>query len=188
VRQQALSGLLEDVFAASNKHVMEAKWRTICRALSFWSEEPLPPNEGKIRHLAAALKHSGYRSAATYLSLYKTMAARDGYPLDETCRRVLLDSVRSCERGVGAPAKALALPFERIGSLKCHREPLTVVGPLCLRNLVVAGSWYLCREIEISLALATSISLEDSSGKVRAHWRLPVSKTEGGGQEPDDEP
>ena len=94
---------------------------------------------------------------------------------------MLADSQRSCTRGLGAPAKALALPFERLDTLKGHRDPLTSVGPLCARNLVVVGSWFLCREVEISLALASSTSLERSTGSLRGHWRLPVSKTDPSG-------
>ena len=57
---------------------MEAKLRTIRRALAGWGLEPFPPSMWTLRALGATLKRGGYRSAASYMWLYKAESQRRG--------------------------------------------------------------------------------------------------------------
>ena len=69
--------------------------------------------------------------------------------------RLLKDIVRSCERGQGAPRQALPLPMDRYADLPGGREPWSPGGPTSPRNAVVVGTWFLCREIELSCLRAS---------------------------------
>ena len=77
-RQAALDMLMQDAHAPSSLHSMEAKLRTIGCALLSWGLAPFPPTLQTIRALGATLKR-GYRSAASYLWLYKGEAQRRGH-------------------------------------------------------------------------------------------------------------
>ena len=177
-RELAVAELKDDIFAPSNKQVVAAKLKTVTKALAFWGFDLYPPTEEKIRALGAALKYCGYRSAPTYLSIYRVHAERAGHDLSGSLKRALADAARSCDRGLGGPAKALPLPFDYLGTVSGDRAPCVREGPIGMRNLVVAGSWFLCREIELSLASVAHVEFDRRGDQVRAHWRLPVSKTD----------
>ena len=81
-------------------------------------------------------------------------------------------------RGLGGKVKAMALPFERLSGLPGTRAPWNKGGPLSARNAVVAGSWYLPREVELSCARAAMVTLQVAGGKPTARWHLPASKTD----------
>ena len=180
VQAEALQALRRDVFAPSHLQVMDAKLRTVERALATWHLELLPPTSEKLEALGATLKLGGYRSASSYFSIYKGFAERSGYQLTAVENRVLADSVRSCERGLGGAVKASALPFDRLHQLPGVHAPWVPLGPLGPRNLIVAGSWFMMREIEVSLARANSVTIDASSSSPTVTWSLPVSKTDPG--------
>lgn len=58
-RQAALDTLLQDTHAPSSLHSMEAKLRTIGRALLSWRLAPFPPTLQTIHALGATLKRGG---------------------------------------------------------------------------------------------------------------------------------
>lgn len=74
--------------------------------------------------------------------------------------------------------RALALPFERLAELPMSRKAWVVGGPLCPRNAIVAGSWFLMRELELSTARANAITLDTSAARPTVRWALPVSKAD----------
>ena len=178
VQQVALDDLRRDVFAPSHAAVVEAKLKTIRKALSLWHLDVLPPPVATIEALAASLKWGGYRSAASYLSVYKGYAERAGYQFAAPEARALTDAIRSCERGMGGPTKAMALPFDRLRELPGTRSPWAVGGPVSPRNMIVAGSWFLMREIELSTAKAQSVTIDAAAVPPRVLWHLPVSKVD----------
>ena len=177
-RQQALNFLKNEFYAPSNRAVMDAKLRTVSRALAFWSMPLEPPAVDKFHALGAALKAGGYRSASTYFSVYRGYLERAGFDLTSAELRSIQDATRSCERGVGGPMKAQALPFERLHQLPASRQAWAPHGPMSPRNAVVAGSWFLMREAELSMALASSITLSRAGGSLKVTWHLPASKTD----------
>ena len=74
-----LAGVHALTTAASN----DARWATIVRYLGRYGLQPLPPSVDKVVALAAALKAGSYRSAPTYLGVYKTVALRHGYEFSQ---------------------------------------------------------------------------------------------------------
>ena len=157
---------------------MHAKLRTVRRALSGWGLQPYPPTLMTIRALAATLKRGGYRSAASYLWLYKAESQRRGHSWDDAMDRALKDSIRSCERGLGPPTVAQPLPFALLGTLDGNPAPWTDEGPVGPRHAIVIGAWWMMREIELSTVRAAHISFTGDWGRTSLGARLvlPASK------------
>ena len=168
----------QDVHAPSQRHVVEAKLRTVKRALALWDLEPYPPTVEKVHAVGTVLKAGRYRSAESYLSIYKTECERQGFAWGPLELRANRDAVRSCTRGIGAPKKALPLPFDRLASLPGGTEPWVPSGPIAPRNLVVLGSWFLLREAEVAAATVKDLKITVKNGRPRAEWYLPASKTD----------
>ena len=179
--QEAALHILEaDVYAASSRDTHIARLRTVVEALSRWGITAFPPTPASWRALAASLKQGGYRSAAAYLSAYRTEAERRGHHVDQLALRSIKDYTRSCERGQGAPARARPLPFHRLHLLPPGRQPWCVGGPLAPRNAIVAGAWFLTREVELSTSRARLVELVKGSNgeETSIKWHLPASKSD----------
>ena len=102
-RDEALLHFREEVFAPTTRYVMEQKLKTVVAALGSWEMALLPPTLDKIHALGATLKAGRYRSAASYLTLYKGHSERAGFDLTSAQARAFRDAIRSCERGRGGP-------------------------------------------------------------------------------------
>ena len=75
--------------------------------------------------------------------------------------------------------KALPLPLDQLHRLPGQRAPATLTGPINPRNFLIAGSWWLTREVELSTARACLVTLEaPTGGGYIARWTLPASKTD----------
>merc|ERR1712194_883052 len=94
--------------------------------------------------------------------------------------RVYQDVLRSCKRGIGAPTKALGLPLMRLGDLDVRTDtPWVAGGPVGPACAMIAGAWFLAREVELSTTRAKLVSLEvNSEGDPVVRWYLPASKTD----------
>ena len=77
-RRQVLLTLRADIYAPTTVRAMQAKSKTIRKILSFWGFQELPLTVEKILALSAGLKKGNYRSATSYLELYKGVAERAG--------------------------------------------------------------------------------------------------------------
>ena len=176
----ALETLERDYYAASTVSAVKAKLRTISRALAGWSLQPFPPSLDTIRALAATLKRGGYRSAASYLWLYKVESQRRGYGWPDTHQRALKDGIRSCERGLGPPTRAQALPFPLLGRLPADPTPWVAGGPVGPRNAMVIGSWWMLRELELATIRASHVEIVGDwrSRGVVVRLTLPASKND----------
>jgi hypothetical protein len=176
---EALHFFHSEVFAPTTLRVMEQKMKTINAALAMCGHLPLPPTTEKIVSLGATLKAGGYRSAESYLTLYKGHAERAGYQFPGPLQRAIRDATRSCVRGLGGPVKARPLPFERLAELPVGEDPWITGGPVGPGNAVVAGSWFLTREIELSTTRAALVELRGiESSDPTATWHLPASKAD----------
>ena len=176
-RQAALAAVDADVYAASSKAPTDSRLRFVNKTLHLYGMTPYPPTREKVRTLGAALKAGGYTSAANYLSAYRVEAERQGFHLDGPFDRAMADYRRSCERGLGAPVKSRALPFERLRFLPGGRKPWTPKGPVCPRNALVLGSWFLTREVELACSRAVLVRVH-TEGRASVEWHLPASKAD----------
>ena len=156
------------------------KLRTCKAAVGRFGLEMFPPTKESVIALGACLKAGGYLSADSYIQLYRTEAERRGFPLTADLARIFTDVVRSCRRGRGAPAKPTALPFMRLHELDLDgEEPWCAGGPIGPASALVAGAWFLTRELELSTARAALIEFDtDEALRPIVRWRLPVSKND----------
>ena len=179
-RAEAVRALECEVYAASSLRKQTTFWNTILKALGKWSLDPMPPSREKLLFLGAALKMGRYSTADQYLSHYKLRSEREGFAFGPALHRTFLDVVRSCKRGVGGPVQALALPLMRLGELDLQQdEPWTNGGPVGPASAIIAGAWFLTREVELSTTRARLVSLElGQDGQKVVRWHLPASKTD----------
>ena len=179
-REAAMREFVEDFSAPSTRRANEAKWRTIGRLLLPWGLGPLPVTAEVIVALGSSLKMGGYRSAEGYLHLLRVRAERGGQTIPPALDRLFKDAARSCARGLGPPVRPLALPLLRLGELPSDDGPWSVGGPVGPRNLLIAGSWFLMRELEASTTRAALavVSKEPLSGEEVVTWHLPASKND----------
>ena len=82
---------------------------------------------------------------------------------------------RALRRGLGGPRHTAPFPLERSAELPGAADPLSKGGPRRPRSFLVAGSWWMTREIEIANATVSDITVHDD-GEVA--WLLPASKTD----------
>ena len=178
-RASAIAELHGDVYAPSSRDSLAFKWRTVQRAFDAWGADPFPPSVTKVTMLAAALKAGRYRSAPGYLSLYRTSSARLGHTIGPELVTAFRDAARSCGRGLGAPVRASPLPLLRLHALRDSRSPWTPGGPCCPRNAVVAGAWWMLREIELATARARLVTTgRAATGERQVFLTLPASKSD----------
>ena len=114
---------------------------------------------------------------------YKIEAERRGQVVSEALRRNVLDYSRSCLRGLGAPARPKALPLEQLHLLPKGFEPWISEGPINPRAMLMCGSWWMCRELELSSFRARLLEFERVPGELgagvwKASMHLPASKTD----------
>ena len=179
-RAEAEEALVNDFSAGSSRDRYRSMWKTITTALGRWGLSPFPPSKERLKALGSALKAGSYASAKHYLYHYRQRCAQEQYPFSSSLGKLFADVVRSCERGVGAPVEALPLPLLRLHELDLRADAPWVrggpVGPACA---LVAGAWFLTREVELSTSRASLVSLErDSEGLEVVRWFLPASKTD----------
>ena len=153
--------------------------RTITRIFADWGTPLLPPTVGKVALLGATLRAGGYRSAAGYLSLYRTHCARADHGFGPELATAARDAARACARGLGGPIRASPLPLDRLHLLSGVRAARVPGGPCSARNAMVVGSWWLLREIELATLRASLVetSIADDGGPVVA-LTLAASKTD----------
>ena len=179
-RDEAIRHLQDDFYSASTRRSLSWKWKTVVSALDRWGHQPFPPTQPKVIALGAALKAGGYATAEAYLLLYRTTSERHGYSFSPSLARTLTDVIRSCTRGRGGPVKPLALPLLRLHEPGLDEDgpwnPDGPVGPVCA---LVAGAWFLTREVELSCARAALIEFDrDHLELPLVRWRLPASKND----------
>ena len=176
-RQRALEELERGFYAESSAPAVRARRRCIKALLAPWSMSPYPATADKLRCLAAGLKAGRYRSAASLLSQYKVDAERAGESWSSAMLRLYADVGRSCRRGQGPALQSAALPFEKLHLLPPGPQPWCQGGPLGPRNFIVAGSWWMLREVEAATARA-HLARIDRTSVPTASLQLPATKAD----------
>jgi hypothetical protein len=182
-RNAALRSLHDDTYAATAHGPRASVWRSWVRLHERWfgpDVPPLPLTAMKIQAVAASLKAGGYSSFSNYSARAKAehLATLDchGVRWTEELRFEMARSFRSVNRGVGPGRQSHPLYVLAVGRLKFGHEAFAPMGPVNPRAFGVLGGFSLTREIEISLALASHLSL--SADKREGTWNLPASKSD----------
>jgi len=126
--------------------------------------------------VVAMLKAGGYRSPKAYTSRAKDRHVELGFRWDDELARAVRKVVRSATRGLGPSRQSQALPFDELHKLPLDSEPYVSHGPIGPRNLLIVGSLFCTREIEVSLALKRHVTFDTLRSAVS--WCLPCDKTD----------
>ena len=172
-----MSNLQEDFYAASAKRPKESYVRTweLFHGKWFGSTVPvLPLTSPKLYGIGAMYKAGRYRSIAN--PLLKSMHIELGYPWTEQLGLAGRKIERSITRGIGPASQSASLDLMKVGALDLPDVPVVLGGPIGAKNLTVAASFFMLREVEISLARWQSITFDSREDTVT--WLLPASKTD----------
>ena len=163
-KEAAMGELESDVLANSAKDSRRTLLKTWEEFHYSWfgeSCEMLPLTLHKIRCVGAMFKKGGYRSFKNYLSAVKDLHIMTGHPwtiqLDRSSRNVS----RSVLRGIGPARQAGTMDVSKLPLTEVSVEPVVEGGPIGPLNLIIVGSFWLTREIEISLALTKNVFFVD---------------------------
>ncbi len=172
--RQAVVNLNRDKFAATSRKTFAARlhwWRKQRRA---HSGRPWPLTEELLQAAAAILKAQGYRTAPQYLYALKRQHVSLGHRWTEQLTRELIDCCRSCSRGLGPPSQSQPLP---LGAWVTGPLPAPTVLAAGI-DVVLVGSWWLMREIELAGLLVQDVHLSPGLHCGTATLLLAVSKTD----------
>ena len=180
-RVQAGATYDDRVYATSSKRSRASVWDTWCLFHGRWfgsgpgAPPILPLTPESVRCVMAMLISGGYRSAPNYLS-----RAKDGHMASHEWTSMLAREQRranaAARRGQGPAHQSAELPVSDLVDAALGDEPLVPHGPVGFLNYCVVASFFLLREIEASLMLASSVSFDRVALQVTV--LLPVSKTD----------
>ena len=179
-RQLAIQNLIDGFSAASARPSSSARWSTwvaFHRAMADNDEDPLPLTADKVVRAASCFKEGGYRSFRNFMSKAKEMYIFAGLEWTDILKTIVRKATLSVERGMG-PARQSA-PFDVNELLNFASTPSvcrTPGAPIGWSHLIVIGTFFVMREIEIAAALAAHVRIDVDKQVV--HLRLPASKTD----------
>ena len=180
-KEDFLLELDSDVHARSSVASQQSLLATWTRLHFRWfggNSPPFPTWPLAVRAIASQMKLAGYRSFGNYLSRAKREHINTGGTWNQLLERVRADCVKSVMRGLGPGRQSAPYPLEQVAVLRLNEQPLVEQGPVNPRALAVLVSWFLAREIELSLALCKNVTVVTNGGVLAVKWRLPASKTD----------
>jgi hypothetical protein len=192
-----------DKFANSSSKSRDAWWRTFSTLAAAWSLPPLPLNPTVVDAVASSLKAGGYRSATNYfVRARQEHLAVTGTPVSPSTDAAIRSACRSINRGALATEYKASFHLEIFASptgailtsSRCDRDTTSGTAPPAKRQrsgstteayidsdlynarLVILGTWWLTREIELAAAEIEHIEVLETQRCVR--WKLPASKND----------
>ena len=82
----------------------------------------------------------------------------------------------SCRRGMGPSKSTQGLPLERLHQLPEGTLPWCEGGPIVPKHVLVIGTWFLLREIEVSTVRAEHCKVRRQDGELTVTLLLAGSK------------
>ena len=182
-RDRALWELDHDRAANSARAPRNSIWSTWKRMHVAWfgMDEPvLPLTTIKIRALAACFKAGHYASFMNYASRAKAEHMEQfhshGVHWSEELTVEVRNGARSANRGKGPSKQSYPVDLTKIMVLGVLDSAVVDMGPVGMSDLLVLGSFFLARELEISCAKCAHLTLDYNSKEVT--WNMPVSKND----------
>ena len=189
----AVASLVEDEFAATTRAARSSMLKTWYRLHDAAFSHDLPGTPAfplsalSIRRVGALFKAGKYQSFDNYASRAKAahilLGDSSGGRWTAELDRVLTDTRRSVNRGVGSSRQSQPIDPCAVASLELPDSPLVPRGPLAPCDFAIVGIFFLLREIELSSAMLSHVSFSPcaslanaSSGS--ASLLLPTSKTD----------
>ena len=180
--EAAVEALQRDKFARTSNRPRETWWTTWAR---FHQEAmphiPVLPLTAHVINVVSALFKVGqYVSFHNYAQRAKTehmgTVSAHGVPWSVELERCLKDCTRSVLRGLGAAQQSLPLDPLPIPALRLGDAAIAVGGPAGPGRFLVAGAFFMCREVEIANADFAHVTVGQDRRSVT--WCLPASKTD----------
>ena len=178
-KAEALRALTADVSAASSSTTLDsmlATWTLFHKSWFGSDSDPFPLTCDRIAAVSSMFKAGVYRSFANYMSRAKDRHVELYKSWPDDLARAARRCTRSVLRGIGPAKQAGVLDMQAIKLLQLSDAPLTPSGPVGPGNLMEMGTFWLPREIEVSLALLSSVTHDVSATTYT--WNLPASKSD----------
>jgi len=178
-RLRLMSAYEGDVRARSATASSESLWRTWVFYHKRWFGEqadPLPITVGSLKAVVAQLKDQKYASIGNMISVAKDRHVGAQYSWSEFLVREARRGTRTGTRGKGAPHQDDEFDLDSAFALGLGEEPLCPGGPCNTMLALEVGAFHVLREIELSTALASSVTFNPDS--LEETFALPVSKTD----------
>ena len=169
-RDVTMANYKKDIWANSARASQGSRLRTLEALASAWPVNLTPVTEDVVHKIATGLKAGGYRSARQYISrLRRAHVEATRTALSAEAELAMKDAIRSIERGIGGTPLKDSIQLENlfVGRVKCGE---------CERAIVVVGSWFLLREIELAALRRGHILLDHD--RQRVSLTLWASKTD----------
>ena len=142
----------------------------------FTDVDPFPLTVLKIYAVGSLLKAGGYRSPANYMSRAEEEHVVRGCGWDDQLALAVRKTTTSITRGMGPGRQSSPLDLSRVWCCDIPWRSEIPGCPLGGKDLIVAGSFFCVREIELSLALRQHVVFDEHQSRVS--WLLPSSKTD----------
>ena len=175
-RRQSLEALDSDMLAKSTKPASDSRLRTFLAICSAWEIQAFPLTPECIRCVGASLKAGGYKSAALYFQTAVSHQLRtQGIPTSHFLRSMIRDVVRSVKRGLGPSQLKAGFDMAALARvIDCRDDSPFDMGRVPhMADLMVICGWFMLREIEISFARDSHLSLTG----MEVTLMVPVHKT-----------
>ena len=178
-RAEADAAYRRDMYSTTGPSVRNAAWSTWCKlhVKRFGEALPFVPLTVTIvAGILAGFKAGRYRSVANYASVARSVHIRAGYTFTDALRWEFTAGIRSALRGIGPSHQCAEFPLDRLGECTFQELPEAAGEPIGFLDMFVFATFFLLREVEVSLMLATSITFDNVLRTVTV-W-LPSSKTD----------
>ena len=139
--------------------------------------KPFPMEPEFIEAIAAQMKAQGYRSFDNYLSRAKKEHIKSGGDWTPLLHLTWKECAASVNRGRGPSRQSAPLDLAAVYALSTGillSSPVVPGGPMCPVHLIILGSFFLTRELELACARYQHLSI----GQGKVTWVLPATKTD----------
>ena len=140
----------------------------------------VPLTVAGFNRVAALFKAAEYLSYSNYAyrakSAHIAKMRQHGIPWTDDLEQVLKDTRRSVTRGAGGARQSCPVDAEKVWALHLDDDPISPGGPVGPADFVIAGAFFLTREIEIAAADMGNIRFD--TNRLMVTWRLPMSKVD----------
>ena len=178
----SIAELVNDFYAHSSVAPRDSLWQTWCKMARSWDEDPIPLTRELAIKMGASFKRGKYKSVANYFSRAKSEEADTlGSSWSPALEKLVKKVTRSVLRGLGGCSSKQSFALETLNTLP--KSLLAEHDAIGTRNIganklrmVILGSWFLLREIE--LAASESWHLTVDNEKRTCTWMLSATKTD----------
>jgi hypothetical protein len=169
----------EDTRTRSARNAVESNWKSwqFYHVRWFGDAVPvLPVTTDSIKAVVSQLKRQGYLSVGNLIGAAKDKHLDAKFSWNEFLLREAKRATRSGVRGRGSARQDEELDVDAAFSLHLSDDPVVPRGPCGFTRALEIGSFHVLREIELSLALASSVAINLETSEET--FSLPASKTD----------